>query len=63
MKFKYDLHVHTKEVIISAEITVKDLATYINELKSYYQIPPDIRISLSESPVIDMIKKERFLMV
>ena len=60
IKTKYDLTPflsHTKDVIISAEITVKDLATYINELKSYYQIPPDIRISLSESPVIDMIKK------
>lgn len=60
IKNKYDLTPflsHTKDVIISAEITVKELASYIDELKSYYQIPPDIRISLAESPAIDMIKK------
>ncbi|MGN1132050.1 MAG: hypothetical protein ACI4RL_04035 [Ruminococcus sp.] len=60
IKIKYDqtpFLSHSKDIIISAEITVKELASYIGELKSYYQIPPDIRISLAESPAIDMIKK------
>lgn len=60
LKLKYDQNPflsHSKEIVISAEITVKELSSYIGELKSYYQIPPDIRISLAESPVIDLIKK------
>ena len=45
IKKKYDLTPflsHSKVVVISAEITVNELAHYIEELKKYYQVPPDI---------------------
>jgi len=43
---------HSKVVVISAEITVNELAHYIEELKKYYQVPPDIKVALALSSLI-----------
>lgn len=62
LKKKYDLAPflsHSKVIIISAEITVNKLEKYIDEIKSCYQIPPDIKLTLAESSVITMIKENK----
>lgn len=60
IKKKYDLTPflsHSKVVVISAEITVNELAHYIEELKKYYQVPPDIKVALAENETIEKIEQ------
>lgn len=60
IKKKYDLTPflsHTKVVVISAEITVNELSHYIDELKKYYQVPPDIKVTLAENETIEKIEE------
>lgn len=60
IKKKYDqtpFLSHSKIIVISAEITVNELASYIKELKNYYQIPPDIKVTLAENEAIELVEK------
>ena len=60
IKKKYDLRPflsHSKEIIISAEVTVKELYSLIEQLKDNNEIPPDTRATLSEEEPLNMLKK------
>lgn len=60
IKKKYDLNPflsHSKEIIISAEVTVKELSELISQLKDNNEIPPDTKITLSETKPLEMIRK------
>ncbi len=59
IKNKYDLNPflsHSKEIIISADVTVKQLASLIQDLKENNQIPPDAKVSLAEKEALDMLE-------
>ncbi len=63
IKQKYDYEPflsHSKEILITTNITVRELNNLIKELKNYHQIPPDIKIALTDSNLIKSLENGDF---
>lgn len=63
IKEKYDYEPflsHSKAIIVSTEVTIKELSDIIQKFKFYYQISPDTKVILAEDNALKALKKGDF---
>ncbi|MCH5201719.1 MAG: hypothetical protein J1F17_00800 [Oscillospiraceae bacterium] len=60
-KYDYELFLsHSKAIIVSTEVTIKELSDIIQKFKFYYQISPDTKVILAEDNALKALKKGDF---